>query len=46
VAEGVKFTCAVPNRHNPDISRFYEATASGYPTAVRAVLQQIDSQQQ
>jgi len=45
VAEGVKFTCAVPNRHNPDINRFYEATASDYASAVRAVLQQIDAQQ-
>jgi len=45
VAGGVKFTCAVPNRLNPDINRFYEATASDYASAVRAVLQQIDAQQ-
>jgi hypothetical protein len=46
VAEGVKFICAVPNRHNPDISRIYEATAADYASAVRAVLPQIDAQQQ
>jgi hypothetical protein len=45
VAGGVKFTCAVPNRHNPDINRFYEATASDLPGAIQAVLQQIDAQQ-
>jgi len=45
VAGGVKFTCAVPNRLNPDINRFYEATASDYAGAVQAVLQQIDAQQ-
>jgi hypothetical protein len=44
VADGVKFVCAVPNRHNPDINRIFEATASTYAAAVRAVLQQIDSQ--
>ncbi len=45
VAGGVKFTCAVPNRHNPDINRVYEATASDYAGAVQAVLRQIDAQQ-
>jgi hypothetical protein len=45
VAGGVRFTCAVPNRHNPDINRFYEATAPDLAAAIRAVLQQIDSQQ-
>ena len=45
VAGGVKFTCTVPNRHNPDINRFYEATASDYAGAVQAVLRQIDAQQ-
>jgi hypothetical protein len=44
VAEGIKFTCAVPNRHNPDITRLYEATAGDLGAAVRAVLQQIDEQ--
>jgi hypothetical protein len=45
VAGGVKFSCAVPNRHNPNINHIYEATASDYAGAVRAVLQQIDAQQ-
>jgi hypothetical protein len=44
VPEGIKFTCAVPNRHNPDINRLYEATAGDLGSAVRAVLQQIDAQ--
>jgi hypothetical protein len=45
VAGGIKLTCAVPNRNNPDINRFYEATAADYVGAVQAVLRQIDAQQ-
>ena len=44
VAEGVQFSCTVPNRHNPDITRLYRATAGDYDAAVRAVLQQIDAE--
>jgi hypothetical protein len=44
VADGVKLTCIVPNRLNPQVNRFYEATARDYAAAVQAVVQQIDQQ--
>jgi hypothetical protein len=42
VADGVRFTCIVPNRYNPDSCRAYDATARDLLTAVQAVLVQID----
>jgi hypothetical protein len=42
VPEGIKFSCVVPRRDNSGSMRVYEATASDYPSALRAVLQQID----
>jgi hypothetical protein len=40
-----KFTCSVPNRQNPQISRTYEARATDPIAAVRAVLDQLDKDQ-
>lgn len=42
VPEGVKVMCILPRRDNPSSTRVYEATATDYPAALRAVLQQID----
>lgn len=39
---GWKFSCSVPNKQNPFISRTYEAQAPTYLAAVQAVLEQID----
>ncbi len=44
VPEGLRFTALVPLRQQPDITRTYVAVASDYPSAVQAVLQQIDAQ--
>jgi hypothetical protein len=44
VPEGVKFSCIVPSPTNPESTRVFEATARDYPSAVQAVLQQIDQQ--
>jgi hypothetical protein len=38
------FVCSVPNRQNPNLSRFYEATAGDDLSAVKAVLDRIDTQ--
>jgi hypothetical protein len=43
-ADGIRFSCAVPNSSNPNIQRVYEATAPTYLAAIRAVLDQIDQQ--
>jgi len=43
VAEGVRFSCIVPNPSTGS-NRIYEATAADYPAALRAVLQQIKGQ--
>jgi hypothetical protein len=40
-----RFTCAVPNRQNPQISRTYEARAADPVAAVRAMLDQLDKEQ-
>ncbi len=40
-----KFTCSVPNRQNPYISRTYEAEAHDPLSAVRGVLDQLDHDQ-
>jgi hypothetical protein len=40
---GVRFRCRVANPQNPNSVRVYEATAADYPTAVQAVLNQIDT---
>jgi len=45
VAGGVSFSCIVPNRHNPEVTRTYEAIGPDYPAAVRAVLWKIDKDQ-
>jgi hypothetical protein len=42
VPEGIRFTCIVPNRNNPESMQIYEATARDYATAVQAVLVKID----
>jgi hypothetical protein len=39
-----KFTCSIPNRQNPYISRNYEAQARSYLEAMQAVLDKIDSE--
>lgn len=44
VLEGVKFIALVPHRQQPNVTHTYEATARDYPSAVQAVLQQIDAQ--
>jgi hypothetical protein len=38
------FSCAVPNAHNPTVSRTYEAHARDELDAIRAVLAQIDKE--
>jgi hypothetical protein len=40
-----KFSCAIPNRQNPNLRRMYEARAADYLSAIRAVLEQIDREQ-
>jgi hypothetical protein len=40
-----KFTCAIPNRQNPNIRRTYEARAGDPLSAIQAVLDQIDHEQ-
>ncbi len=40
-----KFSCSIPNRQNPNVSRTYEARACDFLTAIRAVLDQIDKEQ-
>jgi hypothetical protein len=40
-----KFTCSIPNRQNPYISRTYEADAHDPLSAVRSVLDQIEHDQ-
>jgi hypothetical protein len=40
-----KFTCSVPNKQNPYISRTYEAEAHDPLSAVRGVLDQLDHDQ-
>jgi hypothetical protein len=42
VSGGIHFSCTVPNPQNPAVTRFFEATAPDYPSAVQAVLQQMD----
>ena len=42
VPGGVELICGVPERNNPNMLQFYEATRSDIPTAVRAVIDQID----
>lgn len=44
VAGGIRFACIVPNRQNPSVTRIFEATAADFPSAVNAVLRQIDNQ--
>ncbi len=41
-----KFTCSVPNPHNPQISRVYEAQAASGLEAIQAILEQIDRDRQ
>jgi hypothetical protein len=40
-----KFSCSIPNRANPLISRTYEATAPNDLGAIQAVLDHIDRDQ-
>jgi hypothetical protein len=42
--DGVHFTCRVANPQDPNSVRVYEATGNDYPSAVQAVLNQIDQQ--
>jgi hypothetical protein len=44
VPEGVRVSCIVASRQNPSITRVYEAVARDYPSAVQAVLKQLDQQ--
>lgn len=37
-----KFSCSIPNPHNPYISRTFEARAGDYLSAVRAVIDQME----
>jgi hypothetical protein len=39
-----KFSCAVPNRQNPNVHRTYEAKAKDFLSAMQAVLEQIDKE--
>jgi hypothetical protein len=41
---GIKFSCLVPSPSNPESHQFYEAIAADYPSAVQAVIVQIDRQ--
>jgi hypothetical protein len=43
---GWKFSCSVPKRQNPKVSRTYEATAATDLGAIRAALDQINKEQQ
>jgi hypothetical protein len=43
---GWKYTCSVPKRQNPKVSRTYEATAATDLAAIRAALDQIGKEQQ
>jgi hypothetical protein len=40
--DGVKFTCTIPNRANPNKARTYEAVAGTDVAALRLVLDQVD----
>jgi hypothetical protein len=40
----VKFACSVPGRSNPDVRRTFEAKAADEASAMRAVLDKIDSE--
>jgi hypothetical protein len=42
--EGVRVSCYVPQRSNPANLRYLETVARDYPTALQALLQQIDQQ--
>jgi hypothetical protein len=45
-ADGVwKFTCSIPNRQNPTLSRTYEGQAKDDLGAIRAVLEKIEKDQ-
>jgi hypothetical protein len=37
-----KFSCSIPNPQNPNISRYYEASAATDLAAIQAVIDQID----
>jgi len=37
-----KFSCSIPNPQNPNISRYYEASAATDLAAIQAVLDQMD----
>jgi len=41
-----KFTCYVPNRQNPKVHRAYDARAKDPLSAIQAVLDKIDQEQQ
>jgi hypothetical protein len=41
-----KFTCSIPNPQNPKLRRTYEAQGTDYLSAMRAVLEKIDKEQQ
>ncbi|MBI3409946.1 MAG: hypothetical protein HY040_16525 [Planctomycetes bacterium] len=43
VSEGIHLTCFLPSRANPANLRQYEVTAADIPTAVQAILRQIDN---
>ena len=45
VEGGVRFSCIVPNRHNPEVTRMYEAIGPDWAAAVRAVLWKIEKDQ-
>jgi hypothetical protein len=39
-----RLRCTVPNPNNPEVSRFYEATAADEVSAIWAVIEKIDGQ--
>jgi hypothetical protein len=39
-----QFSCSIPNPHNPNVSRTYQATAHAELDAIRAVMGQIDKE--
>jgi hypothetical protein len=41
-----QFSCSVPNRQNPRLRRTYQARAADHLSAIKAVLDQIDKDQQ
>jgi hypothetical protein len=45
VEGGVRFSCMVPNRQNPEVARMYEAIGPDWHAAVRAVLWKIEKDQ-